>query len=745
MGRHGLLACVCASAIAFTTVPAASQNLLDDGSILDPEAPAVVIADELVFDSEENLVIARGEVFIAQGGRLLRADEVTYDRDIDLVTASGNIVLRESTGELLFADYVELTGDLADGFVDNVAIRFGENARVIADVGYRRNGTETVIERAVYSLCDLCEEDPRQAPLWQVLAERVTHNSTTRNIEYENATLEFFGVPIAWLPYFYTPDPTVERRSGLLVPRFGSTPDLGIFGTISYYWDIAPDQDLVTNLMLTAEQSAMLSGVYRQRFEQGEITVEASINYSDVIETDTGVPVDTGEDFRGHVFARGLFALDDNWRVGFDIQETSDETYLDTFEISEDDLLESRAFAEGFFGLSYSRIEAFHFTDLRPEAVQQPIVAPLAQYNYVGEPGDAWFGGQWFLETGAMGLTREDDFVGVPTGLEDIDTYRVNATAGWQRQDITRFGLVTQSDISFSGALYYSEDLPLPGDPTLRDDESLALRGVGTVGITARYPFVRQDGNAQQLIEPVAALRATGVLDNDAFIPNNDSVALEFDEINLLSESRYPGIDRVDDGLRFTYGLQTAWYDPDGINARLFIGQSLRTDYSEEFNSGSGLEGGTSDIVGRLTVNPFEGLEVDWRFRVDDEEFDATQTDLAARFQSDWVSAGVEYLFIDSQTGTRSGEDQQELTISAAMPISEFWSASGYWRRDLEDDQSRAFGFGVRYADECFTFGFDVRRTFTDDDGTEDGTSFFVTLSLTGFGELPVRFDEDVF
>ena len=34
------------------------------------------------------------------------------------------------------------------------------------------------------------------------------------------------------------------------------------------------------------------------------------------------------------------------------------------------------------------------------------------------------------------------------------------------------------------------------------------------------------------------------------------SYAPEFDDINLFSDSRFPGIDRVEGGLRFTYGLQ---------------------------------------------------------------------------------------------------------------------------------------------------------------------------------------------
>ena len=44
---------------------------------------------------------------------------------------------------------------------------------------------------------------------------------------FEDGTFEVFGVPVAYIPYFYYPDPTVKRRSGLLAPEFSNSDDLG--------------------------------------------------------------------------------------------------------------------------------------------------------------------------------------------------------------------------------------------------------------------------------------------------------------------------------------------------------------------------------------------------------------------------------------------------------------------------------------------------------------------------------------
>ena len=37
-------------------------------------------------------------------------------------------------------------------------------------------------------------------------------------IYFEDARLEFFGMPVAYMPYFSAPDPTVKRKSGFLMP-----------------------------------------------------------------------------------------------------------------------------------------------------------------------------------------------------------------------------------------------------------------------------------------------------------------------------------------------------------------------------------------------------------------------------------------------------------------------------------------------------------------------------------------------
>src|SRR3546814_12284952 len=85
-----------------------------------------------------------------------------------------------------------------------------------------------VMDRGVFSPCNLCKEDPQRAPPWQIKAVRVIHDEVAKDIIYHDATLELFGLPVLYTPYLAHPDPTVDRRSGLLAPPPGYSGELGM-------------------------------------------------------------------------------------------------------------------------------------------------------------------------------------------------------------------------------------------------------------------------------------------------------------------------------------------------------------------------------------------------------------------------------------------------------------------------------------------------------------------------------------
>ena len=722
--RGAALVCFCCLA-----PPALAQTEAETGTAVETsDEPVLVTADSITFDQLLNIVIAEGNVEISQEERLLRADRVTYNQRTDVVTASGNVIIVEPTGDVFFADYAELDGDLASGFVDNVRLLMADDSRMVGNSGVRREDRITEVERAVYSPCQLCPEDPTRPPLWQLRAVRVIHDGESRDVIYRDAFLDMFGLPVIYTPYLSHPDPTVEQRSGFLPPSFGGTTDLGLFVLPRYYWAIGPDRDATFSLGATGDQGVIGFGEYRQRFESASLELRGSVNSSDRT-IDPGSPEERIETTaRGHLFADARIDIDENWRAGGQLELTSDDTYLDVFGISDEDVLENRVFAEGFFGLSYALAEVRDFTDLRTRGIDQPTLLPRLSYNWVSEPG-AHIGGQLMADLEFLNLERDN---------EDT-TRRFSAEGGWQRELISDFGLLTQFTTSMRGDVYWIDE-DSGNASSAEDDDILRGRLYPLAAATVSLPFVRSGESTQQTIEPIVGVTAATAIGQTDDIPNNDSLSLEFDHINLFSPNRFTGLDVVEEGARLTYGVRYGLYGSP-VRGTLFLGQSYRIDDGGTvFPEGSGLEEDNSDVVGRLSLAAGSYFNIDWRFRLDPENWEGRRQEITASGGIPEFRLNTTYTFIDELAGTGFAGDREEIVIGATSRLSEYWSASASFRRDLAEDANRDAQFGLIYSDECFTFSTIVERDFTENVDREEGISILFTVGFRNLGE-PLTLD----
>jgi len=102
-------------------------------------------------------------------------------------------------------------------------------------------------------------------PKWQVKAARIIHDQDEKMVYFEDARLEFFGWPLAWLPYFSIPDPSAKRQERLLDPLLRRRHDLWLRGHHTLLLRIAPDYDVTLTPMITFKQGPLLQGEWRQR------------------------------------------------------------------------------------------------------------------------------------------------------------------------------------------------------------------------------------------------------------------------------------------------------------------------------------------------------------------------------------------------------------------------------------------------------------------------------------------------
>lgn len=701
------------------------------------ELPYLFNADQVEFDQDLGLVVAKGHVEIAQGDQILLADTVTYNQHTDTATASGHVSLMQPTGDVVFADYAELHDNFKDGFVRDVRMLLADRSRLAGNTGRRVGGTRLEVRRGVYSPCDLCKDDPTKAPVWQIRAERVVNDKDLKIVEYYDAEMDIDGVPVVWAPYFSMPDPSVKRASGFLPAGFGYSSSLGFHTRIPYYWAIDQDADLTFTPLLTTNAGVVFENEYRQRFANGFVDLSGSVGFgTPQIEINNANQLIETNSVRGHLFGHGEYDIDDDWRATFNIQRTSDLTYLLRYGFpAPQDFLSSYGTLENFGANSYGNVTVMGFQSLLPGVPDsvQPFAAPLADYMYVMQPDRV--GGQVVLSGSTVNLISAN-------GQAER---RLSAGAAWARPFDGLIGDRLEFRASVRGDGYYANDEPIAGIGPGVITNAYSGRIFPQASLLWRYPWVRRADHYTELIEPVVMGVTAPTAGNFNHIPNGDSQAFEFSDADLFVPNRFSGFDLVDTGSRVDYGLRGGIYADNGTAVRFVVGQSYAFQDNPEFLPGSGLTTRLSDVVGRVTVTPFDALNLIYRFRLAENDFAMRVQEIAAQIGPPRVNVRLSYAQLSPLASFPEQVARKEAGITLAFGINDYWSADIQEVHDFSNSVDILTGVGVTYRDECLSFTAAVGRTGIEIGDVKPGVSVLFTFVFKNLGEFGLHvasFDE---
>ena len=692
------------------------------------DQPVTFEADNLSYDRDSGIVTATGNVEAWQNGHVLRADKITYDRNTDVAAASGHVVIIEPDGQVLYSDYAELAGGLREGVLKQMSASLAANGKLVANGARRTEGRVNELSRAVYSTCNLCKQDPSRPPLWDLRARSAVQDSENKRIEYRDAVLDIYGVPILWLPYFWHADPSVKRASGFLIPSIGSSSHLGQFAAVPYYWVLGDQSDVTLTPLVATKTGPNLNTIYRHRFNDGTLTINAGLGY------DLGEP-------QGDIFARGRFSYDDTWRYGFDIDRASSAAYLRDLRSSyPGDILTTRIYGEGFGVGAYARLDAIAFQGLTSSINQLalPYVLPRYEYQFFGQP-DA-LGGRFSVTTQDFNVLREK-------GTND---QRIAARLDWTRPFMGSLGEIYEFEFQTDTAGYLAQDLNQnPNFSPVASAESAFAQP--QAALMVRWPFLRDSGGifgGTQLVEPIAQLivapNVGGYRQNNR--PNEDSLDFEFTDQNLFALNRYPGIDRQEGGTRLNTGLHLNWTLPGGGYFDGLAGASFIARRDDSYLPATGLyERRVSDVVTRATVSPAPWLDLTARNRFDSTNGRVRFADVVASAGAPLLRVGVGYLRTNTNPYQLSDFYQvpasyyvprDEVTLNATTHFLSHYTVSAYIRQNLATHATDSAGVHAIYEDECFIFDANLNRRYTSLNNDHGETLVLVQVTFKTVGQF---------
>ena len=412
----------------------------------------LVEAKEIVYDNNKNTVSAIGDAQLYYQGKVLEADKVTYDNASKRVIATGHVRMREPTGEVGYGDFMELTSDFKDGFIRSLRVIRQDQSRFAAPQAQRIDGDTTIFDKGTYTACEPCKDDPEKPPLWQVKAARIIHKNEERMVYYENATIEFGGLPILYFPYMSAPDPTVHKKTGFLAPHYIANTTLGTGVSIPFFWNIAPDYDLLLTPTFLSRQGVLMKADWRQRLDDGIYTIKLTgINQMDKSAFAPAPNGAGGRDWRGMAETTGIFYLNDKWKTGWDASLVSDRWFLKNYKMKSESLTSfitnslqtstSTAYLTGEGERSLFDMRSFYFktlTSSNDSQKNQPVVLPVVDYDRRFETPLA-FGGETRLTMNFTSLSRETaDFHSIYRSVGLYGDYTSNGFSTCQPGQFTK-------------------------------------------------------------------------------------------------------------------------------------------------------------------------------------------------------------------------------------------------------------------------------------------------------------------
>ncbi len=707
--------------------------------------PVTFLADRVTYDKMDGIVSAVGHVQAWQNGHYLSADRVTFDRNTDVAAAYGHVTIVEPPpdGEIIFGDYAELSQGMKNGVISGMRALLANGGKMAANGARRTEGKLNELSRAVYTSCNVCALDPTAPMTWQIRANHLTQDLENKRIEYTDAWIDFFGVPLLYLPYMSNSDPSVKRQSGFLSPSVGASSEhLGAFALIPYYWVLDDQSDVTLTPEVSGQQGGQLTADYRRWFNEGRIQLTGAVGED---ENKTG----------GYFFGKANFVYDDTWHYGANINLGSSVDYLRDYEVPGygGNYLGSNVYVEGFGIGAYTRLDVSGYQGLNNSIAQTsvPYALPRYIYSYLGEPD--WLGGRWSFDTEDFNVLRE----------EGADVQRAAARIGWERPFSGLLGEQYDFTAEVRAAAYNANVLDETPDYATAAHSTTA-HAQPQVSLKINWPFVRDAGSlGTQLIEPIVQVIAAPQAGNAQHdhLPNEDSLAYEFSDSTLFSLNRFGGYDRFDSGERANFALHGNWTFEGGQVLDALVGASVaqhipKSDYPifqpyNGFDKGSHL----SDIVARQQLVPNKWIDFTTRERFDHRTGDLTFADAITGFGQGPVRFHAGYLYTANNPYTLFAGDpytpfylsqaaniytgyytpRNEVSAGASLHLGHY-TVSGDALRDLETGRMDSIDGHLKYEDECTIFDFLLYRRYTSINGDSGNTTFLFTITLKTVGQF---------
>ncbi len=676
-------------------------------------------SENITLDNKKKTIFSKKTSELSDlDGNSISLDNFEYLTLKKIFKSAGNIKIEDNKkNTYLFSQLVidtkkkEMIGtDIKAYFNDkNFKVDKRNKPRVFANsINFKDSNTH--FKKSSMTFCDYRKNDA--CPPWELLARNMSHDQKKKTIYYNNVLLKIYDVPVLFFPYFSHPDPSVERRSGFLIPSFNSSKSLGFSTSTPYFFNINRDKDLTLTPKIFAEQNPLFLTEYRQVFKDSKLIVDSS--FTEGLK-DSSNKSGLGE--RSHFFLNFIKQYTKNKRenvVKFNIESASNRKYLKTYKIETNIADYKKDILENYFSFNSSGEEDFF--GIETQAFKDLRNSKIDRYEYV-IPSITYSKNLYNLaDLGSGNITSNFK----------IENYETNKTNRIFINDLTwdfknflfENGVRSKIFSEIKNVNYDANNIKrLKSNPT--NELYGALGYFSELNLFKNY-----SDSHRHLFSPKFLLR---------YAPGNmkkEEGGGIIDNSNIFTLNRIDSEDNFESGLSATLGFD--YEIQKGKNSFSFSGgQIINKKENKLMPSNSSLDEKLSDFVASSNINFNEKVKFNYNFKLDESYKKVNYNDLQTSFDFNLFSMDINYLKEKEHYGNN---EYVETQLNFKKSNNAIISLKG--KRNLITNSADYYDLSYEYFNDCLRAGIVYRREFYSDSEIEPENSLMFKITLVPFGNL---------
>ncbi|MFQ5660690.1 MAG: LPS-assembly protein LptD [Gammaproteobacteria bacterium] len=739
------LICLVASAPAWTQVTGTQGNWPLCPAWLDiPPRPVVdetlqpddsyITADQANL-VEEGVSHLQGNVELTRNAQQARADSVDYDRSRETAELQGDVNYWDNE-VYLHSNSAHL--DLGDdsGTFHNADYRIlSEHARGKADVLFIRTKKLTRGKHIDYSTCDPGGFWDLTNNIWKLSAKELTLNHETNQGSGKNVVLRIKGIPVFYTPYISFPLKK-QRKSGFLIPSYGSSVRNGLEFRAPFYWNIAPNMDATVTPRLITDSGVMLMGEYRYLFPWGSGVLTANLLPGDD---------EFNNQNRSFVSLKHQQTFAQRGRLNLLLQNVSDDRYFEDFgdglNATSVQFLERRAdlsYAGRIKNINWNlfgRVQDFQIVDRGLPVTSRPYKRlPQIRLNASLPRGNDHF--NFAVQSEGVYFDRGED-----PSLNNVNGFRFDIKPSISYPIRTEAAYL-RPKVGLRFTQYRLENNNLFGDSPNRLLPFVSLDS----GVFFERDLHLFKQNYLQTLEP-RFFYLYIPRDNQSDLPVFDTGIYDFSFQSIFYEDRFSGKDRVGDTNQVSLSLTSRLISSTGTElGRFSIGQAYYLRDQKVVLPGQPVQTDTlSPIIAEVSTTFFDNWTIRGALQQDVDDNVTQKLTVRAQYRpADGKVLNLAYRVRRGKSGLirRNVVDIEQTDASLRWPLFGNWSVVGRWNYAVPEKKSLDLFAGLEYNSCCWGFRVIGRRFLTNlDSDYQTGAFLEVELKgLAGLGQKTVDF-----